>query len=170
MKRATLLILAVLVFGFTVKADTMDDFSFTEGGLYPATFALPSTVTPTGSILFDSHGNFDGSLAISDIPVAIDGTTIDFTMQFFGTSHGDSVEMGCATPGFPFCTFLWDVGSVNVDQFYTLSNGQITFIPGVYWGMTITEPAVATPEPGTLLLLAMGLAMLVGLRRRSQTC
>jgi hypothetical protein len=169
MKRATLFMLVLLVFGPTVKADTVDNFSFTEGGLYPATFALPSTVTPTGSILFDSDGNFDGSLAISDIPVAIDGTTVDFTMQFFGTSHGDSVEMGCATPGFPFCTFLWDVGSVNVDQFYTLSGGRITFIPGVYWGMTITDP-VPTPEPRTLLLLATGIAILVGLRRRSRTC
>ena len=167
MKRATLAVLAILALGPSTKADTLDTFFVpTAIGGFPATFTLPSTVMPT-----DEGG---GLLVISDIPVFIDGTTIDFTMQFlpldFPGPDAGNVLMNCTTEGFIFCTFSPTIGSTfpfdNAGPFYTLSNGQMTFIPGVYDLVTIT----ATPEPGTLLLMSAGLVGLGLWKRRVQSC
>jgi hypothetical protein len=168
MKRATLgtlAILAALALGPSLKADTFDSFYVPSAiaGL-PATFTLPSSVTV--------GGDAEDFLNISDIPVSIDGTTVDFGMQFIPedarSPDAGNVLMKC-TDAFIFCQFSPSIGTTfadgNFGPFYTLSNGQMTFIPGVYGLVTISD-SVPTPEPATLLLTAAGLAALAFFRRR----
>jgi hypothetical protein len=165
MKRVFLAIVPFfLMIGPCVKADTFDQFFVPSAidGL-PATFTLPATV--------NTGGNADQTFTISDIPVSIDGTTVNFEMEFIpengGTDSGN-VLMHCDA-GYIFCQFFPTISTTYVDgnfgPFYTLSNGQMTFIPGVYELVTITDP-ISTPEPGTLLLLGAGISGLVRLRRR----
>ncbi|MGH9746392.1 MAG: PEP-CTERM sorting domain-containing protein [Candidatus Acidiferrales bacterium] len=167
MKRSTLAILALLAFAHCAQADTTDDFVVpTAIGGFSATFSLPSTVTVGGGA--------DQVLTISDIPVSIDGTIVDFEMEFIpengGTDSGN-VLMHCDA-GYIFCQLFASIGTTYPDgdfgPFYTLSNGQMTFLPGVYADVTITDP-VPAPEPGTIPLLSAGLSMLLffSLRRRS---
>ena len=170
-KWATLVIPALLALGPCVKADAVDNFSV-DGGLF--TFNLPSTVTPTPTSL-----NIPGYLRLDGVPVNATTPqgleTIDFTIYFLPLANDFTgtynFVMNCPlSENFVFCAGIGDIGLLLPSDPFTISNGQLTFIPGTYpsfvFGpLVITAGPVATPEPGTLLLMGSGLVGL-GLRKR----
>jgi hypothetical protein len=180
MKLKLVVAFAVLLFGSVVHADSaQDDFSLYSGAY---TFSLPATVTPQT----DSSDNF----------LWLYGVTVDYNYMMPSAASFPNcpcvpvtVPLNASLFFLPVADDSWDllnfgviffeggseetIGFVFPSDPFTLTNGQMNFIPGSYdngW-VTISDPPADSPsnvpEPSSMLLSAVGIVALIGLARKS---
>jgi len=162
---------------FTIGASTYtgDQFVFLSPGgtdfgvldilqLNGSSLVLPlaNFTLPTGVFVCGGSGDPDDTSAAHDsvnpdVPMTGLSCTSGATTAFSGTQDVSGVTMTFSLNGVTFT----NGGNLPLSVFTT--DGNIL-------GATFTPDAatVATPEPGTLMLLGTGIAALVGLRRRKQ--
>jgi hypothetical protein len=139
------------------KADSIDNFNFQNNLII---WSLPSSVPADGVVLQSG----DPPTYYVPVPIASWWFSIPFlpselVLQLPSSPTLFEWAIGCNS----YCDGIWSQATSTATPF-TVSDGMLTFIPGVYAGLTITE--TDTPEPGALCLLAIGL-LGVRLFRRS---
>ncbi|HTP67391.1 MAG TPA: PEP-CTERM sorting domain-containing protein [Dongiaceae bacterium] len=165
---ASILSLAALLFFIPaqVRADGMDNFTFTETGTalgdVSISWSLPATPDPTDP-------NF---IALTGQGFIVNNVLTTFTVAGSTSQGPDLFNFNFASFDVEFLT-LGNFGLSGVPTLFSGSESNPTFIPGVYNGVdpfnfdVAGAPNSATltinaPEPSSLLMLFMGLLVVAG--------
>src|SRR5260370_1013455 len=146
----TVVAVVCLVFALCFAAPNAHADSFTDGIInFTVTSGSP---TPTGSFVFDNTTNAFTSFTVDWDGAVYDFSTSTITLAILGTSGGWCASGLAATTGscqggpFQFCSFgIFPEAFTYTDVFATAE--------GTY---TVTETAVAAPEPSSLALMLAG--------------
>jgi hypothetical protein len=151
----------LLLNGGAAKADTIVDFTITDGG-NTETFVLPLSPIPDSVIVGVDAFELD------NVPAIVNGVSKTDNIRFFGTAE----EGGLADPA-----GIGGLGLFNIltSQVFSGSLGDPTFLLGTFTGpggaggsITITDDVATTPLPAALPLFAAGLGAMgfAGRRRK----
>jgi len=120
--------------------------------------ALPATLTFDNGTAFNDY--FEGFKF---------GSTLQFNVSLFGPAL--SSPDGTSTSGSTFAFIMFSDAAGTMPTLTSNLTDGFAYTVSVNLDGTTTATNYAVPEPGTLELLAMGIApMWVGLRRRRQPC
>jgi len=172
-----------------VGNQTQDGFTISSAGLYvweASSLNLPSLSTSDTSLFEFFAGNTtlttDGgspfTLKSIDLAPLIAGGTGTFTVTFTGTfADSSTVSQTCTVNDSPDALQTCDLsGFTNIVSLSFTQGANIAFYGSQgtayqFDNIVIAGPATGTPEPGSLALMAIGTAGLVGLslKRKSIT-
>jgi PEP-CTERM motif len=164
---------------FTVGTNTYtgNEFAFLDGS--GTQFGIFDVLQLTGnSSITLALANFALPTGVFMCGVGSDGPSTSVAHDSTNTPTGQLTDLACTTGSTMFQNVLDFTG--EIDATFTLNGVTFTNLgdspvavfttDGNILGATFTPgvTVVATPEPGTLMLLGTGIAALVGLRRRKQ--
>ncbi|NYF53586.1 PEP-CTERM sorting domain-containing protein [Tunturiibacter gelidoferens] len=182
---AFVLLASILTLPLAARADTIDDFTLVGDGntftfSLPASFTVPNHPHLDSALLgnvatsVDGAGGYSSALTIYlpllgfrsgfDIFVAPSGSsgghTYDYQLQGAYLANQPTEPFTDPLATVTFLTGTYQL-STFLDGIPSLTNGGIPFT------LTIAPETAATPEPGTLLLIAIGgLGLITAARRR----
>jgi hypothetical protein len=171
-----MLVVLLLMMGSSIAvAIPSADFTYVEtdlgGGIWQYDYMLFNTSDPVADAGFDLYDLFftftpSPLFTVLSVPSGWDwigdpsGFLLAFSLNPGAPPVGTDIAPGESLGGF-FFSFDYQAGALPFDV--TFTNPNDPDMPEIYSGTSSSSSAV--PEPSTLLLVAVGLVGLVGLRR-----
>jgi hypothetical protein len=167
-KWAALAILTVLAAASCARADSVDSFTVNGDIGDGIDYSLAPFIVPPSSI--PANGSYDAGT----VSGFMDGVAVTWSVDIYGPysgNDGNLLYMTC-TGATMFCSTEWTLSLAGTYELSPPSgppfDQPMDFVPGTYDNgqLVIVDPPVGAPEPGTMLLAALGIIGVLLWKRR----
>jgi len=166
---SALLVSCLAILAVNTKADSITYTLTTHNGntaeFTLPTNSMPSAFAPDGTLanFYNVAGTLNGQNVVFDCISFFDGSNTPFLQSGIDIGYGSPVDFyGMFFGSGSNPTFS---GNANSVELFSLTNQTVTFQYSYAIGSTYVS-YLAVPEPGSLVLLALGVVAVLGFRRR----